>query len=101
MEAKFFELFRVLYLVGKQAYKLELPKKWRIHDIFYMSLLEQDTTRKEPLTKKRRLDEITLQLEFEDDGESEEYEVEGIWDRTVYAKESESDQLPGLYYLVS
>ena len=27
LEAKFFELFQVLYLVGRQAYKLELPRK--------------------------------------------------------------------------
>ena len=26
LEAKFFRLFRVLYPVGKQVYKLELPK---------------------------------------------------------------------------
>ncbi len=30
----------VLHLVGKQAYKIELPKKWGIYDIFYVSLLE-------------------------------------------------------------
>ena len=46
LEAKFFGPFRVLHPVGKQAYKLELPKKWRIHNVFHMSLLEQDTTRK-------------------------------------------------------
>ena len=40
LEAKFFGPFRVLHPVGKQAYKLELPKKWRIYDVFYMSLLE-------------------------------------------------------------
>ena len=40
LEAKFFRLFRVLYPVGKQAYKLKLSKKWRIHDVFHMSLLE-------------------------------------------------------------
>ncbi len=40
LEAKFFGLFRVLHPVGKQAYKLELPKKWRIYDIFHVSLLE-------------------------------------------------------------
>ena len=46
LEAKFFGLFRVLHPVGKQVYKLELSKKWRIHDIFHVSLLKQDTTRK-------------------------------------------------------
>ena len=46
LEAKFFGLFWVLHPVDKQAYKLELPKKWRIHDVFYVSLLEQDITKK-------------------------------------------------------
>ncbi len=46
LESKFFKPFRVLYIVEKQAYKLELPAKWKIHDVFHVSLLEQDTTRK-------------------------------------------------------
>ena len=46
LEAKFFEPFRVLQPVGKQAYKLELPKNWRSHDFFHVSLLEQDITKK-------------------------------------------------------
>ena len=44
LEAKFFGLFQVLYPVGKQGYKLKLLKKWKIHDVFHMSLLEQNTT---------------------------------------------------------
>ncbi len=40
LEVKFFRLFRILQPVGKQAYKLELPKKWRIHDVFHILLLE-------------------------------------------------------------
>ncbi len=95
LEAKFFSPFRVLHPVGKQTYKLELPKRWRIHDVFHVSLLEQDTTR------KGRVDEATSQLEFEGDGgNGEEYEVEAIREGAVYARESEG-QLPGLYYLVS
>ena len=95
LEFKFFEPFRVLHLVGKQAYKLELPKRWRIHDIFHLSLLEQNTT------KKGQVDKKTLQLEFKNDGEGKEYEVEPIRNSAVYAKESESGQLLGLYYLIS
>ena len=46
LEAKFLGPFQVLHPLGKQAYKLELPKKWRIHNIFHIFLLEQDTTKK-------------------------------------------------------
>ena len=46
LKVKFFELFQVLYLVNKQAYKLELLKKKKIDDIFYVLLLEHNTIRK-------------------------------------------------------
>ncbi len=46
LESKFFWPFRVLHIIGKQAYKLELPTKWKIYNIFHVSLLEQDTMRK-------------------------------------------------------
>ena len=95
LEFKFFGPFQVLHFVGKQVYKLELPKRWRIHDVFYMFLLEQNTTR------KRQVDEKTLQLKFEDNDKGDEYEVEAIRDSTIYAKELESGLLPGLYYLIS
>ena len=96
LEAKFFGPFRVLHPVGKQAYKLELPRKWRIHDVFHVSLLEQDTTR------KGRVDEEIRQIEFDvGDNDNREYEVEVIRDSAVYTRELESGHLPGLYYLVS
>ncbi len=79
--------------MGKQVYKIELPKKWKIHDVFHVSLLEQNTT------KKGRVDETTSRLEFENKGD-EEYEVEAIRNSAVYVSKSEG-HLPGLYYLVS
>ena len=59
-----------------------------------MSLLEQDTTRKGQADKKVR------QMEFDFGDNGHEYKIEAIWDSTVYAKESKSGYLPGLYYLV-
>ena len=73
MEAKFFGPFRVLHPVGRQAYKLKLPKKWRIHDVFRVSLLEQDTTR------KGRVDENARELDV-GDNDSGKCEVEAIRD---------------------
>ena len=96
LETKFFKSFRVLHPVGSQAYKLELAKRWRIHDVFHVSLLEQDITRKGQVDEK-----IAKQLEFEADSNNEEYEIEGIRDSAIYARESEAGYLPGLYYLLS
>ena len=70
-----------------------MPKKWGIHDVFHVSLLELDTM------KKRQVNNTQLNFEFEA-GDDKEYEVDGIWDSAVYARES-AGQLPGLYYLVS
>ena len=80
----------MFHSVGKPAYKLELPKKWRIHDVFHVSLLEQDTTRKGW--------EISVP-EFEP-GDDKEYEVEAIRDSAVYTRKADG-HLPGLYYLVA
>lgn len=38
--------------VEKLAYKVELPRKWRIHDIFYVSPLKQNIIRKEQADKE-------------------------------------------------
>ena len=79
----------MLYPVGKQAYKLELPKKWKIHNVFHLSLPEQNTTKKGQVND--------MQLEFKAD-EDKKYEVNDIWNSTVYIRESVG-QLLGLYYL--
>ena len=68
---KFFEPFRVLYPVRKQAYKLEPPAKWRIYNVFHVLLLEQD------ITMKGRMNKFVEVPEFEPDNDKE-YEVEAI-----------------------
>ena len=68
-----------------------MPKKWRILNVFHIWLLEQDTT------KNGRVNDMQLKFEAGDD---KEYEVDGIWDSAIFAKES-AGQLPGLYYLIS
>ena len=74
---------------------MELPAKWRIHNVFHVLLLEQD------ITRKGRMNEFAEVPEFEfESGDDKEYEVEAIQDSAVYAKEADG-HLPGLYYLVA
>ena len=95
LKVKFIGLFQILHPVRKQTYKLNLPIKYKIHDVFHASLLEQDTTRKE------RMNELFPESEPEfDAGDNKEYKIKAIIDNAVYAKEAEA-HLPGLYYLVS
>ena len=61
----------MLHLISKQAYKVKLPKRWRIHNIIHMSLLEYNTTIKKQMEKK-----IT-ELEFETSN-SKDYKVNTI-----------------------
>ena len=73
-----------------------MPKRWRINDVFSVCLLEQD------ITKKGQIDEKTAkQLEFEAGGNNKKYEVQGICDSAVYARELEASHVTGFYYLVS
>ena len=74
LENKFFRPFRVFHAVGKQAYKLELPTKWKIYDIFYVLLLKQDTTKKKQVNNKA-LPEPEKKLEAGDD---KKYEMKTI-----------------------
>ena len=65
-----------------------------MHNVFQVSLLEQNTTRKQRVNKQVK--ELELKA-----GNSKEYKVETIWDSAVHASKLESDQLPSLYYLVA
>ena len=79
--------------MGKEIYKLKLPKKWKIHNIFHMLLLKQNTN------KKKQVDKNVIEIEAS--GNKSEYMVEEIWNSAIYAKKSIVGHLPGFYYLIS
>ena len=65
-----------------------------IHDVFHMSLLEQNTTR------KRRVDLNNIAELDANNNKDDKYEIETIWDSAVFMKESKLVCLLKLYYLV-
>lgn len=67
-----------------------------MYHVFYMSLLEQD------ITKKRQVDKIMSKLEFVNGkSKNSKYEIKTIWNSAVYAKQSETKAyLSNLYYLI-
>ena len=69
LEAKFLDSFQVLHLVSKQTYKLKLPKKLRIYNVFHVLLLKHNITKKEQVND--------MQLEFEAKN-NKKYEIDSI-----------------------
>ncbi len=69
--------------------------KWKIHNVFHVSLLEQEITRKRRVNNKSPSEP---EKEFED-GNNKEYKVELIIDSVIYSKEG-NDEMLDLYYLV-
>ena len=68
---------------------------WKIHDIFHVSPLEQD------ITRKKWVDKIMSRLEIKNDSGSKEYKVKAFCNRKFYATEFDnSHYLPGFYYLI-
>ena len=80
--------------VRKQAYKLKLHAKWRIHHVFHVLILERDIIKKEAIDQK-----IANQLKFEK-GEQTEQEVDLILDIIVFAEKVVDGRLSRLYYLI-
>ncbi len=93
LENKFFRPFQVLHKVGKQVYKLKLPTRWKLYNVFHISLLEQN------IIKKKQVNNTLPKSENFEIGDDKEYEVEAIIDSAVYGKEA-NNQMPSLYYLI-
>lgn len=48
----FFQTFSILYIAGKQVYKQKRFWKEKIHFSLYLTMLEQNCTKKCPVTEK-------------------------------------------------
>ncbi|SPO38662.1 uncharacterized protein PSFLO_04141 [Pseudozyma flocculosa] len=72
LDNRFAGPFKILDAIGPRAYRLDLPRRWAVHPVFHVSLLE-------PVEKPQRpLDQAPAVTWAED--EREEYEVEAIID---------------------
>ena len=94
LEWKAFGPFEILNKYGDQVYKLDLPKRWRIHDVFHVSLLE-------PAKKGERVSTHPAEHEAEDidiEEDGEEYIVEGILDSRIFDTDKAPDQPQGNDY---
>lgn len=84
--------FKVIEKYGKNAYKLDLPARYQIHNTFYVGLLEKNPTKGEPST--------FLEAENRD---GREHVVDAVLDSKVFKqKEVDLDENNpgGLYYFV-
>ena len=71
--------FRIEKTIGHQAYKLELPDKWRIHPVFHVSLLE-------PHRQREGVDPgAHIEPDIASDG-GEDWEVEAVLNERMYRK---------------
>ncbi|SPO38929.1 uncharacterized protein PSFLO_04408 [Pseudozyma flocculosa] len=72
LDNRFAGPFKILDAIGPRAYRLDLPRRWAVHPVFHVSLLE-------PVEKPQRPSDQAPAVTWAED-EREEYEVEAIID---------------------
>ena len=102
-EWKFFESFKILETIENQVYRIDISKRWRIHNVFHVSLFEEVKTKR----KKKVSLEFTYQfkdIDIEKNEITEEiYDVEAIENSKIFKKNQISKKSysePDLYYLI-
>lgn len=90
---KFIGPFQILEKYGRNAYRLDLPTKFKFHDVFHVSLLEKDPSDGE-------IDQTTVDIDVFVEGQ-DEYVAENIINSQVFERNEVQDgALAGLYYLI-
>jgi len=76
--AKLHGPFRILKVLSRSAVRLEIPKRWRIHDVFHVALLEPYRSSKMP--GREKVDVGKVLRDTEEVMPSDEYLPHQIWD---------------------
>ena len=92
LEFKNFGSFLITDVIDSQLYRLKLSDRWRIHNVFHVSLLEKDSSKQGEISHQR-LDDMKF-----DEGDAHDYAVAGIVNSAVF--DDDDGKAGGLYYLV-
>src|SRR5437660_1717623 len=68
---KFYGPFKILKKIGTRSYRLKLDQRWRIHNVFHVSLLE-------PYKSSSDLQRTRIRPQSEEIEGEKEFEVKGI-----------------------
>ena len=101
---KFFESFRMLNTIENQAYRIDIFKRWRIHNVFHVSLLEKIIfKRKEKVSLELTYQSNDIDIEKNEELINEKYWIEVILNSKIYKEDQVSNKSYSeseFYYLV-
>ena len=101
---KFFESFKMLNMIENQTYRIDISKRWRIHDVFHVSLFEKIKFKKEEkVSLKLNYQSNDIDIEKNEKLTNEKFWIEIILNNKIYKKDQISNKSYNeskLYYLV-
>ena len=90
---KFFESFKMLNIVENQTYRIDISKRWRIHDVFHVSLLEKvKFKRKKKVSLKFNYQSNDIDIEKNEKLTNEKFWIEVILNNKIYKKDQISNK---------
>ena len=110
LKRKFFESFKIFECIENQIYRLNLLKRWRIHNVFHVSFLKKfNVNRRESAQTSQfseffyRIEDIELNENMKMKITKKFYEIETIKNNKIFKIDEISDKLFNefdFYYLI-